>query len=241
MKRLLLTAFAVLLGILLCVQTSQAATITLFEDTFSNTTIDTTKWTEDIAGGSVLIENYTAKFYIQKGRAYLQSNPFSINEWDRIDFSGQWAIPSAITPEYDIFVYNADDTSEYLRVTYRSWDGPNLWLRDAGDSINTTKYYETRTPPSTLTDFSLWFTGTTWGYTEGPFSQSFASTTLADAENFYIKIGGWDASNTANQIVYFDNITVTAEAAAAPLPPAALLLCTGLCCLVLVRRKRMRV
>ena len=179
----------------------------VFFDDFSS---GYSQWTLEKSGSADFsIENQEAKFTIKKDYAYLKSNDFTLTGWTTIDFNGQWRIVSATTPEYDIFVYDADDENSWLRVTYQSWGGPYLWFRD---SQNGTLQKFNRTPPVTMTDFSIHLTQTGWAFSEGTTDWSEqASTALAGATRFRLKIGGWDASSLSNQIVYFDNIVVVPE------------------------------
>jgi hypothetical protein len=190
-----------------------------FSDDFSGSAYDPGKWDLDVSGSaSFAIESGQAKFTIKNHHAFLKSKEIDVSNWDTIDISGQWRILSAKTPEYTITIYNADDETKWLNVTYKSWDDilgsggskPSLWLRDSAlPSPYTTDIFY-RTPPTEMTDFSIELTKTGWTFTEGSQGWTYNSNTLADATSFKVRIGGWDASSLSGQIVYFDNIEVSA-------------------------------
>ena len=192
--------------LIICLSSVRGA---IFSDDFAS---GYSQWTLDKSGyADFSIENQEAKFTVKSQHVYLKSKVINSSNWNTVDFNGQWRMTAHSTPEYDIFVYDANDEANYIRVTYQSWGGPNLWLRD---SAKGTLYQASRTPPSTMTDFSINLTQTGWSFTEGSSSWGeYSSTTLASATGFRIKIGGWDCSNGANQIVYFDNIEVVPEPA----------------------------
>ncbi len=209
--------FLFLLGFLVC-RSDQIFAAVYFSDDFVN--FDTIKWEYLHDGnGSFSIENEEAKFTVKYYFDFLLSAPIAIDNWSTIDINGQWRVTSAITPEYLIRISDADNESNWLQVTYQSWGGPFLWFRDSAkpSPFTTDKFF--RTPPGVMTDFSIRITDTGWIFTEGSDSWSYASTTLANANNFRVKIGGWDASSLSNQIVYFDNISVsTPDGALVPEP-----------------------
>ncbi|MBN1257978.1 MAG: PEP-CTERM sorting domain-containing protein [Planctomycetes bacterium] len=231
MKRILLLA----MGVFVCVVSGQGYCSNYFSDEF--TSFDANKWDLNLSGGgSFTIDNEEAKFTIRNYCVFLKSKPIDILDWESVTLSGQWRIVSAITPEYLITIYDADNESNWLQVTYKSWDDashstkPALRFSDSANSPTTVDSLY-RTPPSQMTDFSIHLTGTTWEFTEGSESWIYNSTTLADATSFEIRIGGWDASSLTNQIVYYDNLEVTAI----PEPTAMVLLTTG--AVMLLRRR----
>jgi hypothetical protein len=190
-----------------------------FSDDFSGSAYDPGKWDLDVSGSaSFAIESQQAKFTIKNHHAFLKSKSIDIGGWDTIEISGQWRILSAKTPEYTITIYDADNETNWLNVTYKSWDdilgsggsNPALWIRDSARPSPYTMDIFYRTPPTEMTNFSIELTKTGWTFTEGGQSWTYNSTTLADASSFKVRIGGWDASSLSGQIVYFDNIEVSA-------------------------------
>lgn len=240
MKRILVALSLSLLVAVSFVDSSLALQIDLFSDDFNDNVIDPARWTADITGqGSVSEQNQRLEFTIlgqsSPRHVYLQSATFSAQNWTSIDFTGQWAIPSPRTAEFDLFIHNADDPSEYFRVNYQSWGGPYLHLVDSGPRIFSVR----RTPPGTLTDFLLLFTETGWEYWEnGMLVNSLPSSTMAGADNFYIRLGGWDYSYYPNQIIYYDTITVSAETTVVPEPATLFLLGPSLLTFFGLRRRR---
>ncbi len=209
-----------------------------FSDDFSGSVYDPGKWDLDVSGSaSFAIESQQAKFTIKNHHAFLKSKSIDIGSWDTIDISGQWRILSAKTPEYFITLYDADDETNWLDVTYKSWDDashsskPALRFADASNTPTTTDIFY-RTPPAEMTDFSIELTKTGWTFTEGVESWTYNSTTLSGASSFKVRIGGWDASSLSGQIIYFDNI----EVSAIPEPATLLLLVVGAS--MLLRRKK---
>jgi hypothetical protein len=238
MKRRIVLLDTVLISVI-CTVNPLFGTI-YFSDDFSSPSYDAAKWNLTTSGSSSFAnESQTAKFTLAGGSAYLKSIPIDIGDWTTIDLTGQWKITSAKTPEYCIIIYDADDETNWVRVVYKSWDDilgsggskPSLWFRDSSKPSPYTTDIFYRTPPTVMTDFSIQLTNIGWTICEGTESWTYASTTLADAASLRIMIGGWDASSLSNQIVYFDNIEVSA------IPEPATVMLLGLGGLALRKRK----
>ncbi|MBN1614654.1 MAG: PEP-CTERM sorting domain-containing protein [Deltaproteobacteria bacterium] len=238
MKKIFLLLLSVFALAVLMYGPVSAAQVDLFHDDFDDNTLDPSKWTSDITGSGQVVENNQRLEFTILGandprHVYLSSSPFSAGNWISIDFSGLWSIPTPHTAEFDLFIYDADDPSNYLRVNYQSWKGPNLRFWDSGSLLESFG----KTPPSAMTAFSLHLTDSAFEYREGgSLVRSYTSSTLADANNFYIIMGGWDYSNHPNQNVYYDDITVSADVV--PEPASLLLLGLGLIGLAGQRKKK---
>lgn len=213
-----------------------------FSDDFSGSVYDPAKWDLDVSGSaSFAIETQQAKFTIKNHHAFLKSKSIDIGDWDTIDISGQWRILSAKTPEYSITIYDADNETNWLSVTYKSWDDilgsggskPSLWFRDSASPSPYTTDIFYRTPPIDMTDFSIELTLIGWTFTEGLQSWTYNSTTLADATTFKVRIGGWDYSSVSGQIICFDNI----ELSSVPEPATIIIIALGA---ILLRSRRVK-
>ena len=217
-----------------------------FSDDFNDNSFDTAKWTKEIAsnGGPLGSINETGGqlvFNLQGGNpggsAYAKSAVFNAGyNWADIEFSGQWGM-SAYTAGTQLFIYNADDPTKYFEADYSPYF-QTLWLYDSGNLGGS--FYRTN---SAATPFDIRFTqtgveflenGTRWG-------DFYSSTTMAGADDFFIRIGGGDYwVNGGDQYAYFDNIKVNGEEAqVVPEPATASLLGMGLLGLAgFIRRKR---
>ena len=135
-----------------------------------------------------------------------------------------------------VTIYNADNPLQYLQAQYDRYY-TRLYLHDSGSQLaNLGRSY-----PTSLTSIALNLTKAGWAFYENGFLvQNFVSTSLAGANNFYIRIGGWDVSHYTNQDIYFDNISVGAEINEIPEPMTMILLgslATGLFSVAGIRRK----
>jgi hypothetical protein len=148
--------------------------------------------------------------------------PSGINE---AVFSGVWRVAgSTYTAEPDIAIFNAADPTKYIRVGYSTWgDALNFTDTTLGTSI--ANY--SRGHNLTNTQFVFHISDAGWTYEEnGTVLRNISSNWTNGVNNFYIKIGGWDYSQIASQIAYFDDINI--EASVVPEPLSLSLLGLGL-------------
>lgn len=206
-----LAAWALVLGL-----AAAAPAAILFEDDFSAGAIDTAKWNVQVDAGcsiGVVAGTLQAEFTgadAARG-AYVVSKPIALPaEWTSISVTGQWAFTTPGLGECDMLIYNADDQTKYLRVTYLNW--PSDHFRRAQTDASVDDYSHT-TFPSSLTPFQWTFTPAGWTFAEdGATFVDWSTTLMAGTQNILLKIGGWEYSAVYNAD-RFDNIQVTPEPA----------------------------
>ena len=188
----------------------------VFSDDFDDNTLDTTKWTEDVngsdgdnsfeeVGGEAKFTTY-GHYGWDYGHSILWSKIFTINNWNSITFSGKWKFPNAYTAEMRFHIYDAD-TDKFVGVTYATWTSyAHEHIRYMSNSTNSDAV--DRPVPRDYVNFQIVLTKDKMEYwQDGVLIGFINTTTLADAENFKIQIGGWDYSKYV-QNMYFDDIEV---------------------------------
>jgi hypothetical protein len=217
------------------------ADIGLFEDDFSSGTLNPAKWTALVdpgcsltVGADNVLHSYFTGAAAPRG-AYAQSVAIGLpTAWTSVTLSGQWAFVDKVYGEMVINVFDPDQTSNYLRVSYRTYGGDAFQAQQTGMSAVTT----VRSTPSTLSDFELILTPGHWTFRE---LRDATWTTLADYDAAFLgnlaglqfKIGGWEYSFTTLQRVDFDNILVQAV----PEPATLSLVGLGVAGLTIFRRR----
>ncbi|GAB6101657.1 hypothetical protein JCM16138_08800 [Thermococcus atlanticus] len=186
----------------------------VFQDDFNDNKLDTTKWTEDMAGSenTYAEENGEAHFttyghrtgsYVSE-HAFLKSRDILISDWSSVTFSGRWKILNPGTAEMWFRVYDID-TGKYFGVRYVTWpheityDCPEDTLSDSRDA------------PQTYVSFRIVLYKDRFEYWEdGVLLKTVPTTGMENTTNFQLLIGGWDDTPMASNI-YFDDISVEYE------------------------------
>ena len=130
----------------------------VFQDDFNDNKLDTTKWTEDMAGSenTYAEENGEAHFttyghrtgsYVSE-HAFLKSRDILISDWSSVTFSGRWKILNPGTAEMWFRVYDID-TGKYFGVRYVTWPHEIAYDRPEG-AIS-----ESREAPQTYVTFRI--------------------------------------------------------------------------------------
>lgn len=180
---------------------------TLFSDKFNDNILDNTKWIKDVQGIQSSYEeiNQEAKFTIYGEHAYLISQVIMIQNWEQIIVSGTWKSPGVTTAEMNCYLYD-NDTNQRIGVAYDNWfDQIRYWYS------NNNSEEKTRLSPQNYASFRLIYNKTSMQYWENnELLHENKSTALTSTTQFQLKIGGWDASSIPNQIIYFDDIIITA-------------------------------
>ena len=203
-----------------CFFAGSAQAVTLFSDDFTGTTIDSSKWSVENGYGSVN-QNNEAIFTMLGNNApnsgvHLRSVSFAVShDTTEVVFSGTWRVAqSTYTAEPDIYVFNADDPTKYIRVGYSTW-GDALDFTDTTLGSPIANY--SRGHNLTSVPFEFHFTDSGWTYEEnGVVLRDVTSDFTHGIENTFIKIGGWDYSQISDQIGYFDDINVDARVVPEP-------------------------
>ncbi len=254
-KYFIIIVFILMALPLICAQSAMASPvptwpITLFEDDFSSDTIGT-NWTKDewrevggvhytdgLGNSHVSIQNGVAEFNVRGpiSGAYLNSISTSpILNWSSIEFSSKFgvSIPGQ-SAAFDMFVFSANDPTKYFQVYLASWGGPYLGFYDSGVDKGTASISGF---PEVGSDLSMRFTKTGFEFWGGPeLLKSYASDSMKDASSFYLRIGGWDYSDTGNQQILFDDVKVTA--APEPISSALFLLGGGALAALRLRKRK---
>ncbi|NJE10617.1 hypothetical protein [Thermococcus sp. MAR1] len=186
----------------------------VFYDDFNDNSLDTAKWTEDMAGSGNTYseENGEAHFTTYGHRtgsyttehAFLRSEIIQINGWDSVTFSGRWKFTDPGTAEMWFRVYDSD-TGNYIGVRYISWTSTIAYDRPEGTVT------ESRNAPKEYTPFKLVLKRDGFEFWEGgELVKNFSTVGMKNASHFRIVIGGWDDSPKKSHI-YFDRMEVSYE------------------------------
>ncbi len=180
---------------------------TVLTDDFNDNNLDSTIWIEDVTGSQSSYQelNQEATFTIYGEHAYLVSKPIEIVNWDQITISGTWKSPSVTTAEMNCYLID-NETNERIGVAYDNWyDLIRYW------HANENNVEISRTSPQTYTSFQILLNHTHLQYWENDeLIHENKSTALSETTQFQLKIGGWDTSSMPDQIIYFDDITLSA-------------------------------
>jgi len=191
----------------------------LFSDDFSiGTEPDPARWTQtedalcnvDISNG-ILYTDFTGQNSPRHARA--DSKAISLpSGWTEITLTGQWAFPTQGLGEAIIRLGDPDNSSTFVQATYANW--PNKLWRASYTGTGAAEEVNRPTLPTTLTDFAMTVTPTSWSFaTEGgSINKTYATTCMAGLDEIQIRVGGWEHSTVQN-VAVFDNIVLTPEPA----------------------------
>ena len=119
---------------LFCIAASQAGPL-IFYDYFPGDSLNTTNWTEDVTDVpecSIAIEDYQLKSTFAGANtpqhAYVVSKTIPLPEnWTAVTVSGRWYAGQYQTGEHEIKVFDANETSSFMRCAYVNW--PSIHFR----------------------------------------------------------------------------------------------------------------
>jgi len=186
----------------------------LFYDSFNDNSLDTSKWTADVAGAgnSYQETSQEAKFTVvgydnPNSHAYLISKILTIGSWNTITIQGRWRHTTITgeTAEMNCFFIDNTDANKYIGASYAFYNTDILRINYAGS----TKQEIVRAAPTTYAYFQIVLTKTSMQYWEnGVLVANNPTTTLASTTQFKLKIGGWDYS-PGSENIYFDDISIS--------------------------------
>ena len=201
-----------LLVTIICIGTVQAGPVTVFSDDFNDNSLDTGKWTADVVGTNNLFQeqNQRAEFttYGPAAPGYhslLRSQPVLIEGWETIEITGAWTSDSTTSRTYIARITDID-SSNFISIEYDSYLSNMDYFWKEGSSI-----VHVSRPPTSLVPFRLIITKTGFEYYENNvLLKSAPTSSMADATQFQILIGGWDYSAFIRHS-YIDDIVVKAS------------------------------
>ncbi|ASJ02686.1 hypothetical protein A3L09_05160 [Thermococcus profundus] len=182
----------------------------VFSDDFNDNSLDTSEWTEDVvgSGNSYTEANGEAKFVVyghqgwDYGHAVLRSRGIHLNNWSSITLSGRWKFTNPGTAEMLVRVEDLN-SSNFVGIHYVSWPSEQVSYRYYGNSVN-----EARTIPRNYATFKVVIHKDRFEFWEsGALVKTIYTTSMANATDFQVVIGGWDYSAYYSH-VYFDDIAV---------------------------------
>jgi hypothetical protein len=187
----------VMLAGIVCIGIAVAVPVTVFSDNFNDNSLDTTKWTSDVAGTNCAFaeQNNRAEFQTYGNgpagwHAYLNSRPLTINGWETIEITGKWTNTGYTSRTHIATVTDLDNPSNLISIEYSAWGSQMFyyWKEGSGSA-------GTPVPSPSLVPYRLKITRTGFEYYEnGVLKKSVATASMAGSSRFGLQVGAWEYS-----------------------------------------------
>ncbi len=224
-KRKWLIAGLMLLAGIICIGAVQAVPVTVFSDNFNDNSLDTAKWTADVAGTNCAFweRNSRAEFQTygagaQYWHSYLNSKPIIIDGWESIEITGKWTNNGYTSRTHIATFSDLTTPANTISIEYSAWGSQMAYYWNGGSSMASVPV-----PSPSLVPFRLKITKTGFEYYEnGVLKMSKATNSMANSRRFQLQIGAWEYSAITSQ-TYIDEIVVQYTETVPPITTATVM------------------